>query len=211
MTSIKQIDLTKINAYYINLKEDKEKAEALENTLKDLGFKNIHRFEGIKEEIKRVGVAKSHNQILKELSNTEEPFIIFEDDVVCNKFEKELSFPEDSDAFYLGNSTFGLYQGVGKKKISAEKYYDNIYRVYNMLAAHAIVYFNNDYVKFLAKATEFNIFVKTNQDKARAETMKYWNIYANSDPMFYQSGAHSPVTKRSLSKLPIVGPESAYG
>jgi len=84
------------------------------------------------------------------------------------------------------------------------------FRVYNMLAAHAILYTNNDYVKFLAKATEFNISILDNQDKARAETMKYWNIYANRLPMFYQNGLHTKFTKIDLSKVVSVGPEDAY-
>jgi len=208
---MKKINLTNLPVYYINLKEDVEKSKNFETTMKDLGFKNVNRFDAIKDEFKKVGVAKSHNKLLKELSSQDEPFIVFEDDVDVFNFKPTISVPDNSDAFYLGNSIFGLYSGKGIRKVSAEKYKDEVYRIYNMLAAHAIVYLNKDYVKFLAMATEFNIAIETNQDKARAETMKYWNIYCNNEPMFYQKGVHGPVTKKIMSKLPLVGPKNAYG
>lgn len=205
------LNLTHLPVYYINLKEDVEKSKNFEATMKDLGFKNVNRFDAIRDDLKRIGVAKSHNKLLKELSSQKTPFIIFEDDVDVSNFKPVISVPENADAFYLGNSMFGLYAGRGIRKVSAERYEEDVYRVYNMLAAHAIVYLNKDYVNFLAMATEFNISVETNQDKARAETMKYWNIYCNDRPMFYQKGVHGPVTKKIMSRMPLVGPKNAYG
>lgn len=210
MSNLKNINLLNTPVYYINLDSDTEKSEKLQVMLGELGFKNVNRFSGIKEETKKVGVAKSHNALLKDLSGVIAPFIIFEDDIVNYNFKIDLDVPIDSDAFYLGNSCFGLKGGVGQKRIVLKHYEQEIFRVYNMLAAHAILYTNNDYVKFLAKATEFNISILDNQDKARAETMKYWNIYANRLPMFYQNGLHTKFTKIDLSKVVSVGPEDAY-
>lgn len=186
--------------YYINLERSVEKNDAMYAMLKQLGFKNINRFPGIEREVKREGVALSHNAILNELKNEKTPFIIFEDDIAPKNFVSKFAVPEDIDALYLGNSIYGLYSGRGQKKISAEKYNEDLYRIYNMLAAHAIVYFNNDYVKFLAKATEYSLAALTNQDKVRAETMKYWNIYARNNPMFIQGGAHFEPTKTTLDE-----------
>jgi hypothetical protein len=105
---------------------------------------------------------------------------------------------------------WGIYDGKGHKKISLSRHSEGTYRLYNMLAAHAILYTDPEYVKFLARATEFNVYVKTNQDKARAETMKYWNIYASQTPMFYQQGKYTRFTKFSLPGPTASGPTGAY-
>jgi hypothetical protein len=210
MTSKIVLDLTKIPVYYINLNKDVEKKEKIESLLHELGFKNVNRFPGVLSDIKRVGVAESHNQLLNYLKTKKLPCIVFEDDISVFDFKKEIEIPVDADAYYLGNSAFGLYNGVGKRKISISKYDQNSHRVYNMLAAHAILYLNPDYVSFLAQATRFNLSIKTNQDKARAETMKYWNVYASTRPLFYQNGVHEAVTKIVLPGLKSCGPEGAF-
>lgn len=211
MDNFKDIYLPDLTAYYINLDRDVEKSENVEKTLNDLGFKSVKRFAGIEEEIKKIGVAKSHNLLLKKLSKEKAPFIVFEDDILPSRFDPHLKVPKNADAYYLGSSSYGLYSGVGRRKISLELYEDKTYRIYNMLAAHAILYLNTDYVKFLAKATEFSVYIRDNQDKARAETMKYWNVYAGERPMFYQSGTHGPATRVGITNTMSVGPERAYG
>ena len=201
--------LNKLPAYYINLDKDTEKQENIERFLKDLGFSSVTRFPGFLEPIKKVGVAKSHQALLKELANLPTPFIVFEDDIQVGNFVNEIEVPSDADALYLGNSIFGLYGGVGKRRISVDRVDKNIFRLYNMLAAHAIVYFNTDYIKFLIQAIDFNLSIKTNQDKARAETMKYWKVYGTASPMFYQPGRHEAFTKISLPNKFCVGPRGA--
>jgi len=210
MNNLKTINLLDIPAYYINLDGDIEKSEKMQTLLSDLGFKKIYRFSGILGDPKRVGVAKSHNALLKELSSKKTPFIVFEDDILKYDFSPEILIPDDADAFYLGNSVYGLKQGIGQKRIIIKNHHEDIYQIYNMLAAHAILYLNSDYVKFLAMATEFNISIGTNQDKARAETMKYWRVYAKDRPMFYQGGTHASFTKVNLSQIRSVGPRGAY-
>jgi hypothetical protein len=204
------IDLTKIPVYYINLDKDVEKRQAIESLLSELGFMYVNRFPGILDETKKVGVAQSHNQLLTYLKTKNTPFLVFEDDIDVFSFKKEIEIPADADAYYLGNSVFGLYNGIGRKKISVSKYDRNSHRIYNMLAAHAILYLNPEYVSFLAQATKFNISIKTNQDKARAETMKYWNVYASTTPAFYQKGLHEQFTKITLPGPRSSGPEGAF-
>ncbi len=210
MSSKFTINLTEIPAYYINLDKDEEKRESIEYSLKSLGFKSINRFAGFQEDVKRVGVAKSHKALLSELSDSPTPFVIFEDDIQIGQFVDQIQVPSDADAFYLGNSIFGLYDGRGQRKVSVSRIDREIFKLHNMLAAHAIVYFNSEYVNFLIKAIEFNLSIKTNQDKARAETMKYWNIYGYYNPMFYQPGKHEPFTRVALPNKFCVGPEKAF-
>ena len=210
MQSKIKLTLSKLPAYYINLDKDIGKKEGVESCLRDLGFSDVTRFPGFQEPIKKVGVAKSHQALLKELVNLPTPFIVFEDDIQVGNFVNEMEVPSDADAFYLGNSIFGLYGGVGKRRISVDRIDKDIFRLYNMLAAHAIVYFNNDYIKFLIQAIDFNLSIQTNQDKARAETMKYWKVYGTANPMFYQPGRHEAFTKISLPNKFCVGPEGAF-
>lgn len=204
------VNLTEIPVYYINLDKEIEKREKIEESLKSVGFKSITRFSGFNEDVKRVGVAKSHQALLKELEQSFTPFIVFEDDIEIGHFVEQIEVPLEADAFYLGNSLFGLYGGVGKRKVSVERLDRETFRLYNMLAAHAIMYLNNDYVKFLIQAIDFSISTGTNQDKARAETMKYWKIYGYHNPMFYQTGRHEAFTRIALPNKFCVGPDQVF-
>jgi len=205
------LNLLEIPVYYINLDKDKEKAQSLELLLKQLGFKNINRFSGVLEEPKRNGVAKSHKKILENIADKDFPVLILEDDVDIASFKSTIEIPNDADAYYLGNSAWGLYGSRGSLQVSKSHFDKDIYKIHNMLAAHAILYLNKEYVDFLIKAIDFNITIKTNQDKARAQTMKYFNIYASDSPTFFQKGRHEKFTKINLSALKNFGPERAFG
>ena len=210
MAKTYSINLQNIPVYVINLEKDKDKKENIKKILTEAGFKDIRWHPGVLAENKTVGVAMSHNNLLNELSNQDLPCLVLEDDVSIFDLKTSINVPVNADAYYLGNSIWGLYGGSGKKKISLQKLNDDTHRVYNMLAAHAIVYLNKEYIKFLHRATSFNISIKTNQDKARAETMKYWNIYSATRPMFYQNGRHEPMTKIVLPGDRYSGPEGAF-
>lgn len=210
MSTTYTLDLLKVPVYVINLKQDLEKKNKISEMLTKAGFTNINWHPGVLTENKTVGVAKSHNNLLGSLKNQNAPFLVLEDDVNIFDLKTSIEIPIDADAYYLGNSSWGLYGGAGKRKIAVSKYNEETHRVYNMLAAHAILYLNEDYVKFLHQATSFNVMIKTNQDKARAETMKYWNVYAATVPMFYQNGRHEVFTKIILPGQKYSGPEGAF-
>lgn len=199
-----KINLLKVPVYYINLDKDTAKAEKLESLLYDIGFEQVERFAGTQIATPKVGCATSHQAILEKLKDHSGPFIILEDDASLAKLQKEIEVPEDADAVYLGNSRFGLYDNHGQLKVSAERVDDKLYRVYNMLGAHAILYLNNSYARFLANAISFNIDIKDNQDKVRASTMKYFNIYTLNTPFFYQEGKHEKVTRVKINKINLV-------
>lgn len=201
------IDLTKTPSYYINLDSDTEKAANTENVLADSGFSNINRYGGFYDGKPGRGCALSHNALLAELSHKDPPFAVFEDDIEPLRVVQQIDVPDDADAVYLGISKFGLYHGVGQHTVSAERYNGQLYRIYNMLAAHAILYLNSDYVNFLTKSTQAMIDIGTNQDKSRAETMKYFNVYALNVPMFYQGGKHQRNTRFMMSSYKNLVPK----
>ena len=194
-----RFNLSSIPVYYINLASAPEKAEATERVLKTAGFTNITRFEGIHSDIRAVGCASSHNALLKQLSEEKTPFLVVEDDIEILQPISHIEVPANADALYLGISKYGLYRSFGERRISAEKVSPDMYQIYNMLGAHAVIYFNSDYVKWLERTSRFLAYTKQdNQDKGRAETMKYFNVYALNTPLFYQLGENEQHTKFSI-------------
>jgi hypothetical protein len=210
MTDNVPINILELPVHYINLKQDTEKRKKMEKMLAELGFTDVHRFKASYSDTKSLGCAMSHNSLLHQMKGEKTPFIVLEDDVKPNIFRHMINVPKGADAYYLGNSMWGIYNGRGHKKISLNQYNYETYRIYNMLTAHAIMYNNPEYVSFLAQATDFNVAIKTNQDKARAETMKYWNVYASKVPLFYQDGRYKNYTKFTLPGPTGHGPSEAY-
>jgi hypothetical protein len=196
-----KINLTDIPVYIINLDKDVDKLASATSVLKHIGFKDIRRFPGYQIDTPKLGCATSHNALLQILSGHDMPVIVVEDDINVNYgYTKEFDIPDDADAVYLGVSKYGLYHGKGFRRISAEVYDENLYRLYNMLGAHAILYLNNTYPAFLTNATKAMMDIQDNQDKARASTMKFFNVYALDRPMFYQDNYNKLNTNFSISK-----------
>lgn len=192
------INILEIPVLYINLDSATEERERIEKMLADAGFKDVRRIRGVQNKVKKTGVAYAHKKALLAALEIDGPFIILENDVVFHNLKKKVEVPDDADAYYLGVSRWGLHNGKGIQKISAARHGIDTFRVYNMLAAHAILYLNKDYVKFLLKSVDFFLKLGTNQDKGRAESMKYWNIYAERIPIFAQSGKYYENTAFSL-------------
>lgn len=195
-----KISLKDVPVYIINLDEDSHKLTSTMKVLAKAGFEDIRRFPGYKIDTPKLGCATSHNALLKVLSKHDMPVLVVEDDINISTMYDEIEVPDNADAVYLGISKFGLYGGRGTKKISAERVDQNLYRVYNMLGAHAILYFNNRYPDFLIGATQTMMDIADNQDKARASTQKFFHIYALDKPMFYQDNYNKPHTKFVISK-----------
>lgn len=198
------IDIRKVPVYYIGMPGDR--GDRIERMLAEAGFKDVRMTPGVFEKNKTVGVAKAHMAALKEaLAKCKGPFIILEDDVEFMYKDMEIFTADYVDAVYLGLSMWGLRNGHGELgMICAKKSNGGLYRLYNMLSAHAILYINHDYARFLLENIPMFVEMETNQDKLRAETMKYWNVYAINNPLFYQRGKYEKYTKFRLSNQPTV-------
>jgi hypothetical protein len=167
----------------------------LRNELSRYGFSNFQAIPGVVDSTKRIGVARAFLQALE--SHTDDvPLLILEDDAVVWHDYHKVEIPNDADALYLGICRHGMesvlnsyYTNQIVSEPVAERVDDQIYRIYNMLNAHAIIIINSEYKNFLIRAIKTAIRIGTNQDRARAETMKYWNVYALNKPMFYQDDA----------------------
>lgn len=195
--------------YYINLEKDKAGNQKIKDILSKHKFSDWRRAPGFPDSKKINGVSLAHKNILESLRDYEKPFCVLENDVEVRKFVRTVSVPDDADALYLGVSCMGAYHGTDERQISAEKKSKNIYRIYNMLAAHSIVYFNSDYVKEVLRVIEFCHKNNIPHDIGIAEVMKYWNVYGLNEPMFYQSGNYEKYTNLTIEQMKPVGPKDA--
>lgn len=192
--------LTDIPIYYINLNEDDEKRKRTETMLKCIGFKYVNRLSAIKHEDGRIiGCARSHYEILK---NAKPPFIIIEDDCSLNKdFVNEIELPDDSDALYLGISHWGRYLNHSGPYVHYQKVNEEIVRVYNMLATHAIMYLTQEYVDICKRVSYYYGYIIENHlDIGFAEIHKLYNVYSFDEPLFRQY-EWSAVTTGKISSV----------
>jgi hypothetical protein len=202
-----KIDIRLYPVYYINLDEDTEKKDRTEKLLKDMQFKQIIRVPAIKHEKGRiVGCARSHYDILSRIKS---PAIVLEDDCDLNKdFDGTIDMPLVADAVYLGISHWGRYLNHSGPYVHVSKTDTECVRVYNMLATHAILYLNQDYLNMCSRISRHSGYVIHNHvDIGFAEIQKYFNIYALDVPLFRQYD-WSAVTSGRLSENSIDATES---
>lgn len=184
-----QINLLDIPVYYINMDKDTLKNSNMQEMLTQLGFKNINRIPGVEDPRGgRRGLSKAQYNALSQVSA---PFIVLEDDCDTKFFKQAIEVPDDADAVYLGNSAWGLLGAHSGffLKYKPIKDYPGIYRVFNMLASHAILYLTNDYVNMCRRTTNYcaNVSVDNHpMDVPFAEIQKYFNVYTPDKPLFIQ-------------------------
>jgi len=195
-----KLNLLDLPVYYVNLDEEVEKKERTKTLLKDLGFKNVNRLPAIKHEAGRIiGCARSHYEILK---TQKAPFIILEDDCSLNReFDPEVELPDDADALYLGISHWGRYLNHSGPYVHYQRYSDEIVRVYNMLATHAICYISDTYTDVCKRiAYHCGYEVENHLDIGFAEVHKLYNVYSFDEPVFRQY-EWSAVTTGKISEV----------
>lgn len=196
------IKLTEIPVFYINLDDQDQKRKHTENMLKRMGFKYVERFSAIRHEAGRIiGCARSHYEILK---TQKPPFIILEDDCELNKeFVDEIELPDDADSLYLGISHWGRYLNHSGPYVHITKINEDLVRVHNMLATHAILYFTESYVDICKRISHhFGYEVENHLDIGFAEIHKLYNVYCLDTPLFRQY-EWSAVTTGKLSEVSI--------
>lgn len=190
------MNITELPVFYINLDEHVEKRESTEAVLASMGFTDVTRVAGVPHKNSRLGCTMAHAEALRvALNGSHGPFLIVEDDIKVKNPNVIVDVPDSADALYLGISRWGIYNGTGHRRISVEQYSPELFRLYNMLSAHAIVYFNRDYARMLLKAYDFYFVTNDVQDKANAELMKYFEVYGLRDPIFFQEGINEKETK----------------
>ena len=197
-----KIDLRKIPAVYMNLKQHEEKNEKMQNLLSECGFETIIRVEGpYRPDNPPAGCAGAH---YVGLSKMDPPFILFEDDCLLNNFKPIIEVPGDADAVYLGTSQWARYFSFSGPFVHYDIVDKDIVRVYNMLGGHSILYLTKDYVRMCQRISHHaSEVIGYNQDPGFAEVQKYFNIYSVNDPFFKQSGYNNAVTSCKVTDIGI--------
>lgn len=198
------IDLREIPIFVLNLTQDKERKAFMSTHLKSLGLK--HQFiSAVKCDPSPIGIAISHLKTIKQ-QGLKPPFLVLEDDckIVRKDFRYTYDMPAETDALYLGHSTFGLRDsktpdGVrwGRHNNVKYKFYnENYIRVFNMLARHAIIYISEKYVE---SAIEANLSALLDNpftipaDIMYAEMQPRHLVLATRDVGYYQNSKYGGI------------------
>tara|TARA_R100000315_G_C5218144_1_gene130662 strand:+ start:277 stop:906 length:630 start_codon:yes stop_codon:yes gene_type:complete len=192
-----KIDMKKMPVIYINLDRDTQKRQNMETLFSKHNFENVHRSPGVIVENEHVCVGIAHAfknafELAFSVCN-DEPFLMVEDDLVERpSFKTEIDVPDNFDACYLGISTWARLNGTSGPYLQGNlvESRTDILKINNMLSGHAIVYNNGEYAKVVHEKMSKAIKDKTYQDIEFAETMGAYNVYAFTDPLFYQTSSH---------------------
>jgi hypothetical protein len=197
-----KIDLRKIPAVYMNLKQHEEKNEKMQTLLDKCGFETRIKVEGnYRPDNPPAGCAGAHYIGLCEI---DPPFVLFEDDCLLHNFEPIIEVPDDADAVYLGTSQWARYFSFSGPFVHYDIVGENIVRVYNMLGGHSILYLTQEYVKMCQRISHHaSEVIGCNQDTGFAEVQKYFNIYSVNNPFFKQSGYNNAVTSCKVTDIGI--------
>lgn len=200
-----KIDLRKIKTFYINLDKDTIRNESMQQLVSDFGFTNAERSAGeYRAGDPLSGCAASHFNIL---STNKTKTIILEDDCVLKRNTPVIEVPDDADAIYLGLSEWGYFRDVSKREnftFIQHNEYKNVYKVNGMLATHAILYLNKDYMKMCEIVSKFSADNSVHVDQGFARIQRYFNVYALAEPIFYQS-SNTEATDIVFKKDRIIG------
>lgn len=203
-----KINIRDLSTYYINLDSKEDRRQSTEYTLNRLNFTSVTRVSGIVHEDGKVGCARSQHKVLSD-SSIQTPFLLMEDDCVftgITDFEYEV--PDDADALFIGNSQWARYLNFSGPFLHYRQIDDKIVKVYNMLAAHSVIYLTEEFRQVCSRISKYCGYqLLDHMDNGYAEIQKYYNVYALNDPIFKQSGHNGGVTS---SKITDIGIEYSY-
>lgn len=155
-----------------------------------------------------IGVSIGHLEALKLSKGS--PVLVLEDDArITQEYFSDIylssNLLDSADALYLGTSIFGRINNttvIGSTKVNKTECKD-ILKIDNMLSMHAILYLSSRYIQHtMDLLLEFCNNPIGGVDDAIADSMKDYNVYALSSPIFYQNDGHSEnATKTSLLNL----------
>lgn len=182
------IDIRKTPGSYINLDRHSEKNESMKKMIQKFRFKDMQRFSGVdRPDSAIIGCASSHLDILSSISGT---YTILEDDCELQHYSPVFEVPDDTDAVYLGLSSWAFNGEGGTEWIhdfDSVPGYKNLFKVNNMLATHAITYVSKRYVDACALVASNCAKNEIHVDCGFAEIQKDFNVYGLINPLFYQS------------------------
>ena len=164
-----------------------EKHNRMLSMFNNLGMKNTEHFEGIKldpnSHIKDGSGMATHTLLTKIIKENSFPCLILEDDAKETKcYIDRFDVPDECDALYLGVSK----AGSKGQSCQATIYNDNYFRVWNMLATHAVIYFNKNYAQKIVDNGKFLLENNIPYDIGIGDIHDEFTILTTEYPIFYQ-------------------------
>jgi hypothetical protein len=199
-----KIDIRNLPTYYINLDSQEERRQSVSYTLNRLNFTSVTRVPGVIHDDPKVGCARSQEKVLTD-KTIPTPFLLMEDDCVFTGVDELVyEVPDDADALYLGVSQWARYLNFSGPFLHYQTINDKIVRVYNMLAAHAVIYLTDEYRQVCSRISKYcGHQLLDHMDNGYAEIQKYYNVYSLDAPIFKQSGHNGGVTSSKVSDIGI--------
>jgi len=205
------INIKEIPAIYIcpdhNEKYNKRKLH-IDQLLTKLKFKNIIHFKSSTEEYP----CCLNNATIEIFSKYKPPFLLLEDDIeVTRDIPDNFEIPDNTDAFYLGLSSGGgdKINNYDDGNCLYEYIDDNLFKIKNMLASHAILYINSNYINYLRN--ELITIPTYYNDVVMSQIQDKFNIYCNQESYFYQGfeypeklNSNESATKIILNNKPVI-------
>ena len=196
---MKSLDLKEIDTVVINLDHQPERLVEMDEVLGKVGI-SYTRFPAISNQTVTgtttfegyIACAKSHLEVV---SNLTVPTLVVEDDLRLTNFYGDtppviLDIPDEADAVYLGVSNWGYVHPNRKRSFynttTATQYCKGWKRVYNMLAAHAIIYLKEPFVEEVVKQQKQCIEEGVPWDIGMASIHRDFVVLTPDAPMFYQ-------------------------
>lgn len=182
-----KIDLKTIKTYWINMSSQTEKHNRMLSMFDSLGFSNTEHFEGIKldpnSHIKDGSGMATHTLLTKIIKEDSFPCLVLEDDAKQTKCYTDIfDVPEECDALYLGVSR----AGSKGQSCQATVYNDSYFRVWNMLATHAVIYFNKNYAQKIVNNGKYLLDNNIPYDIGIADLHDEFTVLTPEYPIFYQ-------------------------
>lgn len=182
-----KIDLRTTKTRWINLPSAETRHNRMVNMFGELCFTNTEWFPGVildpNSHIKDGSGMATQTLLQKIYDLNDFPCLVLEDDAKQTRgYQPIYDVSDNCDALYLGISRAGArgYQAI------LTNYDENYFRVWNMLATHAVLYFNKTYVKnILDRGIEF-LNKNIPYDIGIGEIHSKYTILTPEYPAFYQ-------------------------
>jgi hypothetical protein len=155
--------------------------------LREVGVENPQKIDCPLTTPYYVGLAMGH---VEALTRQPVPFLMLEDDarVIKDRHQSVFDIPDDTDALYLGTTTYGRWRGVTRNYTVIGADVDDQYmRIFNMLALHAVVYTSQRYVDHVVgEMSRYMVNPVGACDDRIADTMHRHQVLCLKKPVFFQ-------------------------
>jgi len=193
------IDLQKIPIHWItvNTANSTTRQSETQSMFNRLNLTNTTKHSSDRVSVRGVGCAESHLKVQEEIED-DLPVLILEDDCLeTEHFKTIIEVPDDADALYLGQSSWGPVNWSEVNK--------DIIRISQVLTTHAIIIINKDYLSDCIKNIKKDLENRTTRvmhDATLAREQKYWKVYATTHPLFYQHRGSASAQGKSITEKP---------